>query len=71
MIPTNYEEWRHCITVECGIDLTQAFIEERLAVWRNAQSEESHRFRRLYGEQHLQEVLGWFVRAIEEVPADE
>lgn len=28
-IPRNYEQWRHCITVECGIALTPTFLSER------------------------------------------
>ena len=41
MIPHTYDQWRHCITVECGLALTPVSIAERLAVWRNAQSEET------------------------------
>ena len=29
-IPTNYAEWRECITVHCGIPLTPDYITERL-----------------------------------------
>ncbi|WP_238704527.1 hypothetical protein [Pseudomonas nabeulensis] len=31
VFPQTYEQWRHCITVECGIALTPAFIAQRLA----------------------------------------
>ncbi|HVW51941.1 MAG TPA: hypothetical protein VHC91_16375 [Trinickia sp.] len=63
MIPLTYDQWRHCITVECGLALTPAFIAEGLAVWRNAQSEETSRFRRLYGDQHWNAVTAWFEQA--------
>ncbi|AGZ30165.1 hypothetical protein [Burkholderia pseudomallei] len=58
LIPQTYEQWRHCITVECGLPLTATFIAQRLAVWHDAQSEETARFRRLYGAPHWQAVLG-------------
>lgn len=63
MRPQNYDQWRYCITVECGIPLTAAFIAQRLAIWRSAQSEESLRFRRLYGDEHWESVIAWFERA--------
>ena len=61
--PANYEQWKHCITVDCGIPLTQTFVSQRLAVWRNEQSEETQRFRRLYGDAYWQSVIGWFEHA--------
>lgn len=65
--PENYEQWRHCITVECGIALTPEFIKQRLAVWRDEQLPETHRFRELYGDAYLQTVIGWFERAEKEL----
>ena len=56
MIPRTYAQWRHCITVECSIPLSADFIAQRLAVWRNAELEETQRFRRLYGDAHWQAV---------------
>ena len=32
----SYQDWKHCITELCGIPLTQAFIEQRLAALRDA-----------------------------------
>jgi len=66
VIPQTYDQWRHCITVECGLDLTADYIAQRLAVWRNVRLEETQRFRRLYGDAHWQSVLGWFERAQKE-----
>ncbi len=63
VIPQTYAQWHHCITVECGIALTKTFVEQRLTTWRNSQSEESVRFRRLYGDRHWQSVIAWFERA--------
>lgn len=66
MIPRTYEQWRHCIAVECGIALTPQYVEQRLDVWRNEQSEETRRFRRLYGDPHWLAVREWFERASHE-----
>ncbi len=63
MIPLTYEQWHHCITVECGIALTRAFVEERLAALRAPVGEEGRRFAQLYGETHLQRVRAWFEQA--------
>ncbi len=66
-IPQTYEQWRHCITVECGIPLTRAFVEERLAAWSNPSAEEARRFEQLYGAAHRQRVLHWFERSLGEL----
>lgn len=63
MIPQTYAQWRHCITVECGIPLTHDFIIARLAVWHDSGSEETRRFVRLYGEAHRQAIIRWFEQA--------
>ncbi len=62
--PQNFEQWRHCITVECGIPLTPDFVRERLRVWRNPELEETARFRRLYGDAHWRAVKAWFEQAL-------
>lgn len=64
--PQNYAEWRHCITVECGIPLTSAFVAERLSIWRDENAEETRRFRKLYGDDYLKAVIGWFEQAEQE-----
>jgi len=66
MIPRTYAQWRHCITVECGIPLSADDIAQRLAVWRNAELEETQRFRRLYGDAHWQAVQRWLLQAAQE-----
>lgn len=63
LIPQTYTQWRHCIEVDCGIALTPAFIAERLTVWRQPGHEETKRFVRLYGAEHLQRVVSWFEQA--------
>lgn len=68
VIPQTYEQWHHCITVECGIPLTRVFAEERLAVWSNPGADERRRFEQLYGSAHLAHVRQWFAQALEQPP---
>ena len=42
------------------------YIAQRLAVWRNAELEETRRFRRLYGDAHWQAVQRWLLQAAQE-----
>jgi hypothetical protein len=63
MIPRTYEEWRHCIEVDCGLQLNQAFLAERLAELTEAEHERTRQFVRLYGEPHRLRVIGWFEQA--------
>ena len=63
IMPDNYEAWRHCITVECGLVLTPDFIEERISALQNKKDYSTKKFVQLYGQQHLQNVLGWFMQA--------
>lgn len=65
--PRSYAEWRTCITVDCGIALTPAYVETRLATLRDDGAAETRRFATLYGEAHLRNVIGWFERAAREV----
>lgn len=60
MIPETYAQWRRCITVDCGLSLTPEFIAQRLAAMADAQSDDTLRFRRLYGDAHWQRVQRWF-----------
>ena len=69
MIPETYERWRRCITVDCGLELTPAFIEERLAELRDASAHRPRRFVEFWGEAHRARVIGWFERARREVSA--
>ena len=60
---SNYQEWRECIEVHCGIPLTPDFIEERLAALRKRSHPKTAEFERLYGVDHLERTIGWFERA--------
>ena len=67
MIPQNYQEWQHCITVECGIQLTPSFIAERISALQNPKDFSTKKFVQIYGPQHLQRVLSWFEQAKQSV----
>ena len=62
-IPATYEQWHYCITVECGIPLTEEFVAERLQVWRDENADETKRFRKLYGDAYWRAVISWFEHA--------
>jgi hypothetical protein len=62
MIPRTYEEWKSCIVEDCKIDLTKAFAQDRLQVYRQAQHTETVKFVSLYGEQHLNNIIHWFTK---------
>ena len=66
-IPQNYQEWRHCITVTCGQELTAAFIERRIHSLRNESDYMTKRFVENYGEAQRRRTLEWFARADEEI----
>ncbi|MEO0443886.1 MAG: hypothetical protein AAFZ92_09130 [Pseudomonadota bacterium] len=62
-IPSSYEEWRHCITVECGLKLTSNFIETRIATLQNQDDYHTKQFINLYGRDYHAIVVGWFLQA--------
>ena len=66
-IPEDYEQWRHCIAVKCGIPLTADYVARRLAVLTDKQAKETTRFRTLYGDGHWRAVIGWFEQAEQEL----
>jgi len=63
VIPRNFDEWKRCIEVDCGIPLTPEFVATRIEALTRSGSEEASRFARLYGSDHLQHVIGWFETA--------
>lgn len=67
IIPETYDEWRHCILVECGLKLTKPFIEKRIAALRNKREHHTQQFVKRYGQSHHQQVLNWFAMAAEEI----
>ncbi|MES1947516.1 hypothetical protein C84B14_09217 [Salinisphaera sp. C84B14] len=69
LVPRTYEQWRHCITVDCGMALTPAYIEQRLHALRDDNDDATRRFIAVYGPAHHRAVIGWFERAGAELNA--
>ncbi|MES1940062.1 hypothetical protein T5B8_07453 [Salinisphaera sp. T5B8] len=69
VVPRRYEQWRHCITVDCGIALTPAYIGQRLHALRDDADYATRRFIEVYGAAHHRAVIGWFERAAAELNA--
>ena len=67
MIPASYEQWRECIEVRCKIQLTAAFINERLKELQDGGNSRTQTFAKLYGAEHLQNTITWFRQAQEEL----
>lgn len=63
MIPKNFQEWRYCIEKKCKIELSPKFIDDRLAVYSNESNTETVKFKKLYGEDHLQNIINWLETA--------
>jgi hypothetical protein len=60
MIPQTFSEWKDCIRIDCKINLTQKFAQQRLAVYQDKEHTETKKFILLYGEQHLKNIIQWF-----------
>jgi hypothetical protein len=58
-----YDDWKRCITVDCGIPLTATFIATRIAALSNARDEHTAKFIEQWGEDHRQRVLKWLTQA--------
>ena len=64
MQPLNtYEDWKHCITVLCGIPLIPDYVDQRLAALRDPADDKTQKFIATWGEAHLARVIGWFEQA--------
>jgi len=63
IIPNTYEEWRHCIVVECGLALTPQFIAARIHALQDSQDFYTQKFTSLYGKAYLEQVITWFQQA--------
>ncbi|MEM8973029.1 MAG: hypothetical protein AAGD43_13295 [Pseudomonadota bacterium] len=58
-----YAEWKHCIVELCQIQLTQAFVAERLEELRDEDNEKTRKFVSKWGDKHRKQVITWFERA--------
>ena len=62
-----YEDWKHCITVQCKIKLTPDYVAKRIAALNNERDPMTARFIKLYGDAHLKRTIGWFEQASAEL----
>lgn len=62
-IPQTYDEWAHCIIVECGIPLTPAYVAGRIAALEDSRDFHTQRFIGRWGEAHHARTLDWFREA--------
>ncbi len=67
VIPTTYAQWRNCIEVRCRIPLTATYIRGRLSELQNGEHAKTKEFTRLYGTDHLKQIIAWFRRAADEL----
>ncbi|MEM1058369.1 MAG: preprotein translocase subunit SecA [Verrucomicrobiota bacterium] len=62
-MPETYADWQQSITGICGLPLTPEFITQRLGELQNSQAKATKDFVKVYGEEHLGRVIGWFEKA--------
>jgi hypothetical protein len=67
IVPHNYDTWHRCITVDCNIQLTVDFIHTRIIALQDDKDFRTQQFIKLYGEQHRQDVLGWFQHTLQSI----
>lgn len=60
MIPVTFDEWKACITVTCGIELTADFVRERMAALKDNTNAHTRELVRCYGESHVMQLIQWF-----------
>ena len=63
IVPASFAEWRRCIEVDCGIELTPAFIAARRRALADARDPHTRRFVEHWGEAHRRRVLAWLDEA--------
>ncbi|MEM7435891.1 MAG: hypothetical protein AAF436_12120 [Myxococcota bacterium] len=59
----SYEDWKHCITVECNIPLTPDYVTKRIAVLSDERDPTTARFVALYGDPYRLRTIQWFEQA--------
>ncbi len=64
-IPTNFEDWKYCITKKCGLQLSQSFVQNRIQTLENKEDLQTKALIGLYGEAHYQNTLIWFKMALQ------
>ncbi|MEM9782198.1 MAG: hypothetical protein AAF899_06950 [Pseudomonadota bacterium] len=63
VVPRNYDEWVKCITVDCGIPLTQDFVARRIDALQDESDYHTRKFIETWGAAHHAKTLEWFKEA--------
>lgn len=66
-VPNTFEEWKHCITVTCGIPLTPSYVEERIAALSDATDYHTQKFIERWGSAQHERTVAWFKQAADEL----
>lgn len=67
MIPNDYISWKHCITIDCGIELNKGLLQNRLLILTDMTSAETKKMILLYGQMHIQNLIKWMQQALYEI----
>ena len=57
IIPQTFDEWRQCIVVDCGLELSERFIEQRISSLQDMSEHYTQQFVRKYGPEHHQRCI--------------
>ena len=68
-IPETYDEWKHCITVKCGIPLTSDYVAQRIAALEDRNDFGTQKLIETWGSEHYARTLGWFREAAQKLAA--
>jgi hypothetical protein len=60
MVPENFDDWVICITKHCKVNLNSSFAKKRLAVYEDGNHAETKKFKAIYGQQHLENIILWY-----------
>ena len=67
LFPKHYESRKNCITQKCKTPLTKEFVQERIKVLSQKNSQGRKAFVEKYGDHWTDRVLGYFKQALEEM----
>ncbi len=65
-LPKTYDKWKYCITVKCGIAVTQDYINERLRAWSTMNDHATAKFVEMWESEHHPKTISWFQQAASE-----
>ncbi|NOT79984.1 MAG: hypothetical protein HOP07_13395 [Bacteriovoracaceae bacterium] len=63
LFPKHYEEWKKCITEKCKIEMNLNYVNGRLKILQDDKHDETVKFRDLYGNHWLKQIISYFEEA--------